>query len=94
VRRSAERRLNRLKADYRVVYMANLAALAGGFVAGFGSLQAGLTSNLGSAAVFLSHWRSLNSLAARAEREAQARHLVSALGSIAPGAPAALVNAG
>jgi cation transport ATPase len=92
--RSAERRRNRLKDDYRVVYLANLAALAGGVAAGFGSLRAGLTSNLGSAAVFLSHWRSLNSLAARAEREAQARRLVSAPASFVPRSHASLVDAG
>jgi cation transport ATPase len=72
-RRAAERRLDRLRADYRVVYLANLAAVGGGFAAGFGSLQAGLVSNLGSAAVFLSRWRSLMGLAARAERIARAR---------------------
>ena len=78
-RRSAEHRLHRLKDDYRVVYLANLAALAGGVAAGFGSLRAGLTSNLGSAAVFLSHWRSLNRLAARADREAEGSHRMSSL---------------
>jgi cation transport ATPase len=93
-RRSAEHRLGRLQDDYRVVYLANLAALAGGVVAGFGSLGAGLTSNLGSAAVFLSHWRSLNRLAARAGREAEARRRMSALESIAPGSLATLVDAG
>jgi cation transport ATPase len=77
-RRSAEHRFARLQDDYRVVYLANLAALAGGVVAGFGSLGAGLTSNLGSAAVFLSHWRSLNGLAARARREAETRQRLSA----------------
>ncbi len=49
----------RLKADYRAVYLANLAAIAGGLVAGFGGLQAGLTSNLGTAVVFLSRLRAL-----------------------------------
>jgi cation transport ATPase len=93
-RRSAEHRLARLKEDYRVVYLANLAALAGGIVAGFGSLRAGLTSNLGSATVFLSHWRSLNRLAARAEREAEGSHRMFAPEPIAPGSPAALVDAG
>jgi len=88
-RRSAEHRFTRLKDDYRVVYLANLAALAGGVAAGFGSLSAGLTSNLGSAAVFLSHWRSLNRLAARADREAEARERMSDLERIAPGLAAA-----
>jgi cation transport ATPase len=93
-RRSAEHRLARLKGDYRVVYLANLAALAGGVAAGFGSLRAGLTSNLGSAAVFLSHWRSLNRLAARAERETKAGHRISDLKRITPGSLATLVDAG
>jgi cation transport ATPase len=93
-RRSAEHRLARLKGDYRVVYLANLAALAGGVAAGFGSLRAGLTSNLGSAAVFLSHWRSLNRLAARAERETEAGHRISDLKRITPGSLATLGDAG
>jgi cation transport ATPase len=93
-RRSAEHRFARLKADYRVVYLANLAALAGGVVAGFGSLRAGLTSNLGTAAVFLSHWRSLNRLAARAEREAEGSHGASNLEKIQPESLAALMDAG
>jgi cation transport ATPase len=92
-RRSAEHRLARLKDDYRVVYVANLAALAGGVAAGFGSLRAGLTSNLGSAAVFLSHWRSLNRLAARAEREAEASRRISAQPSTTTGSVATLRNA-
>ena len=91
-RRSAERRFTRLKDDYLVVYLANLAALAGGVAAGFGSLRAGLTSNLGSAAVFLSHWRSLNRLAARADREAEARERMSDPEGIATGLAAALVD--
>ena len=92
-RRSAEHRLARLKDDYRVVYVANLAALAGGVAAGFGSLRAGLTSNLGSAAVFLSHWRSLNRLAARAESEAGASRRISDQPSTTPGSLATLRNA-
>jgi cation transport ATPase len=76
-RRAAKRRLGGMRSDYRVVYFANLAAVAGGFAAGFGSLQAGLASNLGTAAVFLSRWRDLNGLAARTEQAAQARRLVS-----------------
>jgi cation transport ATPase len=93
-RRSAEHRLDRLKDDYRVVYFANLAALAGGVVAGFGSLRAGLTSNLGSAAVFLSHWHSLNRLAARAEREAEASQRTSGLRRIATESLATLADSG
>jgi hypothetical protein len=60
-RLAAERRLGQLKSDYRAITLANLAAIAGGFIAGFGSLEAGLTSNLGTAAVFLSRWRDLQS---------------------------------
>lgn len=59
---AAERRLQRLEADKRLVYLANLSALAGGFSLGFNSLHAGLTSNLGTAAVFLARWRSLKGL--------------------------------
>jgi cation transport ATPase len=73
LRNAAEAHFWRLKSDYRTVYLANLAALAGGFTAGFGSLQVGLTSNLGSAAVFLGRWRGLVKLAVRAERIAEAR---------------------
>jgi cation transport ATPase len=91
-RRSAEHRFARLKDDYRVVYLANLAALAGGVGAGFGSLRAGLTSNLGSAAVFLSHWRSLNRLAARTERETEGGNRMFAPARIALGSPAALAD--
>ncbi len=67
-RLAAKRRFGQLKADYRTVYLANLAAVAGGFVAGFGSLQAGFTSNLGTAAVFLARWRALNNLAHHNEK--------------------------
>jgi cation transport ATPase len=77
LREAAEAHFWRLKSDYRTVYLANLAALAGGFTAGFGSLQVGLTSNLGSAAVFLGRWRELVRLAVRAERVAEARHVAS-----------------
>ena len=65
VRRSAAAHVSRVQGDYRVVYIANLLAVAGGFSAGFGSLQAGLVSNLGSAAVFLARWRALTNLAGR-----------------------------
>jgi cation transport ATPase len=73
LRIAAELHLDRLRSDYRTVYLANLLAVAGGFAAGFGSLQAGLTSNLGSAAVFLARWRRLAGLSARAGRIAAAR---------------------
>jgi hypothetical protein len=86
VRRAAQDRLRRLRTDYRVVYFANLAAVAGGFTAGFGSLQAGLASNLGTAAVFLSRWRSLSALATRTEQIAHARR-PAALQNIEVGHP-------
>jgi cation transport ATPase len=62
----------RLAADYRAVYAANLLGAAGGFVAGFGSLQAGLTSNAGTAYVYAKHWVQLQNLISRVEaRRAQ-----------------------
>ncbi|MBB3102574.1 ATPase [Azomonas macrocytogenes] len=67
--------LNRLQADYRTVYLANLLGVASGFVAGFGSLRVGLISNLGSAAVFLSRWRALAGSVARASRVAETRRV-------------------
>jgi cation transport ATPase len=73
LRIAGEMHFDRLRSDYRTLYLANLLAVAGGFAAGFGSLQAGLTSNLGSAAVFLARWRRLASLSARAGRIAAAR---------------------
>jgi cation transport ATPase len=77
VRHAAQGRLNRLRTDYRVVYFANVAAVAGGFTAGFGSLQAGLASNLGTAAVFLSRWQALRGLATRTEQIARARRVAA-----------------
>jgi cation transport ATPase len=63
LRRIAAAHVGRIQGDYRKIYLANLLAVAGGFGAGFGSLQAGLVSNLGSAAVFLGRWRALANLA-------------------------------
>lgn len=71
----------RLQADYRTVYLANVLAVTGGFLAGFGSLGAGLTSNLGSATVFLRRWRELNGLSAAARRVAGARHGAAVIGT-------------
>lgn len=48
-----------IEADYRAIYAANLIGVAGGFFAGFGSLQSGLTSNLGTGYVY---WRRSNQL--------------------------------
>jgi hypothetical protein len=57
----------RIEADYRVVYAANLLGAAGGFLAGFGSLEAGLTSNAGTAYIYARHWRQLHDLISRVE---------------------------
>jgi manganese/zinc-transporting P-type ATPase C len=74
LRAAVEAHRGRLKSDYRTVYTANLLAVAGGFAAGFGSLQAGLTSNLGAALVFLGRLRGLARLSSRAERVASTRN--------------------
>jgi len=63
VRKLARAHLARLRADYRKVYTANLIGTAGAFVAGFGSLEANLTSNFGSGLVLASRWSGLRSLA-------------------------------
>jgi cation transport ATPase len=76
-RRAAASHHRRLEADYRTVYVANLLAVAGGFAVGFGSLEAGLTSNVGSAAVFLGRWRTLAALAEGARRRAEGRRRAS-----------------
>jgi cation-transporting P-type ATPase C len=57
----------RIEADYRVGYAANLLGAAGGFLAGFGSLEAGLTSNAGTAYIYARHWRQLHDLISRVE---------------------------
>ncbi|WP_020181433.1 HAD family hydrolase [Methylopila sp. M107] len=59
----------RLAGDYRAVYAANLVGVAGAFLANFGSLQAGLLSNLGSGVVYANHVRRLNGLIARIEAD-------------------------
>jgi cation transport ATPase len=63
VRKLARAHLARLRADTRTVYTANLLGTAGAFVAGFGSLEANLTTNFGSGLVLASRWRDLRSLA-------------------------------
>ncbi len=65
----------RLRSDYRTIYAANLLAVTGGFTVGLGSLGAGLTSNLGSALVFLRRWRGLAGLQAASTRTAARRLL-------------------
>lgn len=70
---AADHHLKRLRADYRTVYFANGTALLGGFLAGFGSLRAGLVSNLGTAAVFLARWRALEEIAKEFSRRSHSR---------------------
>jgi cation-transporting P-type ATPase C len=57
----------RLEGDYRGVYAANLFGAAGGLLAGFGSLEAGLSSNVGSGYVYFRNWKKLRDLTSRAE---------------------------
>ncbi|ACK51761.1 E1-E2 ATPase-associated domain protein [Methylocella silvestris BL2] len=57
----------RLEADYRALYIANLAGAAGGLLTGFGSLEAGLTSNAGTAYIYARNWKRLHDLIARVE---------------------------
>jgi len=68
VRQLAQAHLSRLRADYRKVYVANLLGAAGAFVAGFGSLQAGLVSNIGAGLVLASRWNDLRCLARASRR--------------------------
>jgi len=68
VRQLAQAHLSRLRADYRKVYVANLFGAAGALVAGFGSLQAGLASNVGAGLVFASRWNDLRCLARASAR--------------------------
>jgi cation transport ATPase len=68
VRKLARAHFTRLRADYRTTYTANFIGTAGAFVAGFGSLEANLTTNLGSGLVLATRWRDLRSLARALER--------------------------
>jgi cation transport ATPase len=68
VRQLAQAHLSRLRADYRKVYVANLFGAAGALVAGFGSLQSGLASNVGAGLVFASRWNDLKCLARASAR--------------------------
>jgi cation transport ATPase len=56
-----------IETDYRAVYIANLLGVAGGLFAGFGSLESGLTSNVGTGYVYLRHWNQLRDLLSRVE---------------------------
>ena len=73
IRQLAQAHLSRLRSDYRTVYIANLLGAAGGIIAGFGSLQAGLSSNLGTGLVLAARWNDLNCLARASERRDLAR---------------------
>ena len=57
----------RIESAYRAIYTANLLAVAGGFFGGFGSLEAGLTSNVGTGFVYSSYVRLLGKLISRVE---------------------------
>lgn len=83
LRRIARRRRAHIEADYRAVYAANLLGVAGGLFGafsspalpdaaggsftGFGSLEAGLTSNAGTAFVFARHWIRMHNLISKVE---------------------------
>ena len=79
LRSAVDAHVARLSADYRTVYVANFAALAGGFAGGFGSLGAGLTSNIGSGLVLFRRWRELAGVSAAFTRLAEERLGASAL---------------
>jgi cation transport ATPase len=53
----------RLENDYRAIYSANLLGVGGAFVAGFGTLQVGLLSNVGAALVYVRRAWALDRLA-------------------------------
>lgn len=73
IRQLAQAHLGRLRADFRTVYAANLFGAAGGFLFGFGSLRAGLSSNFGTALIFAARWNDLKCLARASERRDLAR---------------------
>jgi len=70
--RIGEAHRGHLRADYRVVYAANLLGAAGGLVANLGGREAGLISNAGTAVVFGRRWAQLRGLAKQMERRKQA----------------------
>jgi cation transport ATPase len=55
-------------ADYRAVYAANLLGAAGGLFTGFGSLESGLASNVGTGYVYARHWKQLRDLISLVEK--------------------------
>ena len=56
-----------IESSYRAIYAANLLALAGGFFGRFGSLESGLTSNVGTGYVYATHRRLLGDLISQVE---------------------------
>jgi cation transport ATPase len=58
----------RLADDYRALYAANLSGVAGGFLAGFTTLQVGLLSHAGTGVIYARHALALGRLAAAAEK--------------------------
>lgn len=73
LRKLARAHFTRLRTDYRTIYTANFIGTAGAFVAGFGSLEANLTTNLGSGLVLATRWRDLRSVARTLERRDKIR---------------------
>ena len=67
VRRLGRGHRARIESAYRAIYTANLLAVAGGFFGRFGSLESGLTSNVGTGLVYAMHRRLLNGLISRVE---------------------------
>lgn len=99
IRQLAQAHLARLRADYRTVYAANLLGAAGGFVLGFGSLQAGLASNVGTGLVLSARWNDLKCLARASGRRDIVRLSAPTeeleyeqRGTIGPGADDAAIN--
>jgi manganese/zinc-transporting P-type ATPase C len=59
----------RLKKDYRAVYLANLLGATGAFVPGLTPLQVGLLSNVGTGFIYARHARRLDELVSAAEQK-------------------------
>jgi cation-transporting P-type ATPase C len=92
VRRVGRGHRARIESAYRAIYTANLLAVAGGFFGGFGSLESGLTSNMGTGYVYASYRRLLHNLIARIEAK-RARLLLPASEESDPHAQVTPANA-
>ena len=92
VRRLGRGHRARIESAYRAIYTANLLAVAGGFFGRFGSLESGLTSNVGTGFVYATHRRLLDSLISRVEAK-RARLLLPANEESDPLAGATHANA-